>query len=146
MIQQSLVIDGLQKVAFKEAKIIPGDSDNAFYLDVTYTFENLYGIFELHIPKISMKDFFKPDSLPNIVHDEEPFELFNERLLTMPKPSPNFIFCQHNGGSLVLKESKIGNLTRDPGYEVITIKEKEREMTLEEIEKKLGHKVKIVAK
>lgn len=146
MIHQSLVIDQLQKVAFKEAKIIPGDSNAAFYLDVTYTFENLYGIYELHIPKINLKDFFKPDSLPNIVHDEEPFELFDERLLRMPKPSPDFIFCSHNGGSLILEEIEIGALKKNKSFEIKMIEEKEKEMTLEEIEKKLGHKVKIIAK
>lgn len=145
MIQPSLVVDNIQKVSFKEAKIVPGDSNSAFYLNVTYRVENLHGVFELYMPKISLKDFFKPDVLPHIVHDEEPFELWNERNSLVPRVSPNFIFDQNNNGALILEEDKILDLGRK-GFEVKMIKKKEWEMTLEEIEKKLGHKIKIISK
>lgn len=135
----------LQNVKFKEAKIVEGDSKCPFYLDVTYTFENLYGIYELHIPKIRMDSFFHPNRLPDIVHDGyDPTNLLgcccNK---TMLRSTPNPDFIQGDGDCLLAE--RLGTSDNKSFY-LTTIKEKEREMTLEEVEKALGHKIKIVAK
>lgn len=147
--EKSLMVAGLQNAKFKEAKVVEGDSTCPFYLDVTYTFENLYGIYELHIPKIRMGSFFQKNQLPNIVHNYnefDPAELFGcccNRRMTGVTSNQNFI--QGHGDYLIIEH--LGTGTKDDKvFYIKTIKEKDREMTLEEIEKELGHKIKIVAK
>lgn len=148
MIEKSLIVMGLRNVKFKEAKIVEGDSTCPFYLDVTYTFENLYGVYELRIPKIRMGSFFQRNQLPDIVHNYNRFvpdELLgcccNTRMTAGVTSNQNFI--QGHGDCLMIERLEVKD---DKPFYITTIKEKEREMTLEEIEKELGHKIKIVAK
>lgn len=145
MMEKSLIITDLQNVKFKEAKIVEGDSKCPFYLDVTYIFENLYGIHELHIPKIRMDSFFHPNRLPDIVHNRyDPTNLLecccNETMFCL---TPNPVFIQGEGNCLLAEQF---GTKENKSFYLTTIKEKEREMTLEEVEKTLGHKIKIVAK
>lgn len=97
---------------------------NGYFLDMTYTIETPEEIRELHIPKVMLT-----------------FSENKVRIVTDYSYLGSGI-CHVDlgfGGCHVLKD-------RDGcWYTVETIKEKTREMTLEEIEKKLGHKVKIVS-
>ena len=96
-----------------------------YCLDVTYRIETLNSIEECRIPCMHL-----PISLHRFgIKLEEDWGLGDTH-------TANIGF-----GEMTLMPDKDGN-----EYYVKTIKEKTKEMTLEEIEKKLGHKVKIVNK
>lgn len=132
MVENCIKVDELQRVDFKDVKVLPGDQISSFYLDVTYEFENPYGIFELHIPRIRMDKYFRPHTLPNIKRetDEAALDSINGPYIDSVSLMNFGLFLKCDGCI---------------DFEIKTIKEKVPEMTLEDIEKELGYKVKIVS-
>ena len=113
------------KVELKNVKLIK--NSYGYCLDVTYHIEDDAEIRELHIPYLQL-----PLSLDRIKIRNEQSKYYN-------------LYTAECG----LSEVKMfGTVAADMGecFTIKTIKEKTKEMTLEEIEKKLGHKVKIVNK
>ena len=95
------------------------------YLDATYQIETPEEIKECHIPRICL-----PISIDG-------FKLKSEfDYVLRPKHTVDIGF-----GDMNLKPDKAGNT-----YYLKVLETKTKEMTLDEIEKKLGHKVKIVNK
>lgn len=113
--------------------------DGNYYLDITYELENDSRVEELHIPRAKIP--FCGDAFPEIKSEDkfgDPFEYLG-RHISVPvieKVTLNTGSCN----DLALKRDKDGYR-----YTIKTIKEKTQEMTLAEIEKKLGHKIKIIS-
>lgn len=101
-----------------------------YYLDVIYEAENEKGVYELHIPHIEIP--LQIDRIPTIHVENNGFmsdtcciEWLDSRMHT-----------------------RMDNTKHDVKgfYSLKTLKEKRQEMTLEEVEKKLGYKIKLVTK
>lgn len=111
-----------RKITVKDAKL--RKDMNGYSLDLKYTIETPSEISELHIPRLML-----PISNRDIVINTDEY---------------------YYGGRLCTADIGFGPcrlLESDGRYcTVKVIEEKTKEMTLEEIEKKLGHKVKIVNK
>lgn len=114
--------DKKSKIAIKDAKL--RKDMYGYSLDMTYTVETPEEISELHIPRVML-----PISDSDVV------------VKTAHEYYGSFLYIADIGfGPCPVLEDSDGHY-----YTVKTIKEKTKEMTLEEIEKKLGHKVKIVS-
>lgn len=124
---QTLIIDCTDNanVELKDVKLIK--NCYGYCLDVTYHIEDAAKIRELHIPYLQL-----PLSLDRVkIRNEQ--GMYHNRYIA----------------ECGLSEVKMfGTVAANIGecFTIKTIKEKTKEMTLEEIEKKLGHKVKIVNK
>lgn len=131
LLNSALIFKNPERATFKDVKLIEGDSESPFYLDVTYEIENLDAIFELHMPRISVKNFLEHYRVPRIscelsdcfFHDGNKIKYFIEE--------------DYGLDPILILENE---------YELKLIKNKVQEMTLSEIEKKLGHPVKIISK
>lgn len=109
----------------KDAKLY-NENDN-YYLDITYIVEDNYSVIETRCPKVRLPiEFGSIES--RIVASLMPIRDEYEHLLCI------------DGGYLKLEEKN------GVCFYTKTIKEKPQKMTVEEIEKKLGYKVEIVAK
>lgn len=122
---QEIIIGGTDKakVELKNVKLIK--NCYGYCLDVTYHIEDDAKIQELHIPYLQLPI---NSSKITIRNDWDPY--YNRYT-----------------ADVGLREVKMfGTVSENAGecFTIKTIKEKTKEMTLEEIEKKLGHKVKIV--
>lgn len=100
------------------------DKDNELYLSLIYKAENDLGVFEITIPKILLK--IKTNFLPELKTT-----LFNTHLDNVAVVSSNM-------------EYLLGKDKDDSIYIVKKVKDKIHEMTISEIENKLGYKIKIV--
>lgn len=111
------------------AKIFKDTNETFYYLDLTYITETEHDIQEVHIPKIKLPlEYAHIDTEPALfnnsaflVFPSERFEILPTDLEMDDKRNIDKCFCI-----------------------VRTIKRKAVEMTLNEIEKKLGYKIKIV--
>lgn len=105
--------------------------NGAYYLSLEYLLEDENKVEKLTIPraKIPIDDGF----YPVLVHSTPTFSTY----FGGGRVSLN---SGYEGHRFELKADPNGNL-----FKFETIKEKEHEMTIEEIEKKLGYKVKIVS-
>lgn len=118
----------MAKVNVKKAKLYT--ENDKWYIDVTYWHEDDYYVKEVRIPKMHI-----------------PLEAFTgniEHYLTSSaygEPTQ----CEFYAELGRLSMACIGE-TFKPAYIEKTIEEKTQEMTLDEIEKKLGYKIKIVNK
>lgn len=117
--------------------IIPFKEDGRWYLNLIYKYENENGKHTVVIPKASIP--FNQQCLPVI----KSFPSYNECLSECP-----YIDC---GDSMMLYKSTcdlaIERGVKEPAYYFNIITEyATKEMTLDEIEKELGYKVKIVNK
>ena len=115
--------------------IIPFKEDGRWYLNLIYKYENENGKHTVVIPKASLP--FNQQCLPVIRLSPS----YNEYLLERP-----YIDC---GDSIMLYKSTcdlaIERGVKEPAYYFDIITEyATKEMTLDEIEEKLGYKVKIV--
>ena len=115
--------------------IIPFKEDGRWYLNLIYKYENENGKHTVVIPKASLP--FNQQCLPVIRLSPS----YNEYLLERP-----YIDC---GDSIMLYKSTcdlaIEQGVKEPAYYFDIITEyATKEMTLDEIEEKLGYKVKIV--
>lgn len=104
----------------KDAKII--NENGRLYVDLTVISDDEHSIREINIPRIALPIF--NTSHIGLVHDSY------ERCYTI----------DFGMGELPVMENKDG-----VSYTVKIIKEKRKEMTISEIEKKLGYKIKIVS-
>ena len=100
--------------------------DCGYYLDATWTEENDRAIVEMRVPKIRLR----LRNAPSIEH-----EIYFDKDLYMPTT------IEFGLGPLVIEKDE-----DDVCYTVNVIKEKIHEMTMDELEKKLGYKIKIVNK
>lgn len=109
------------------------EEDGLLYLSLTYEFENIEGNnegkYNLYIPKIALD--IKTNDLP-IINNYSYHSINNERYIY------DFQAGKHN---YILKpeDSK-------EEFHTFKIETKEKNMTVEEIEKELGYKVQIVGK
>ena len=115
--------------------IIPFKEDGRWYLKLIYKYENENGKHTVVIPKASIP--FNQQCLPII----RSFPSYNECLVEYP-----YIEC---GDSMILHKSTcdlaIERGVKEPAYYFNIITEyATKEMTLDEIEKELGYRVKIV--
>ena len=112
-----------QKVTLKNVKLHKDDTWG-YYLDVTYIIETLEDIREVNFPKLRLP--IKSDSI-----------IINRKIDDMYYIHSN-VFADIGFGEQQL-------LTKDGSYYTVKLlKTKTKEMTLSEIEKQLGHTVKIV--
>jgi hypothetical protein len=111
------------------------EENNQFYLDATYIKERNGIISEIHIPRIKT-GFVRSDIL------SFDFKTYDSGDCGMFGTCTHGIDIDVGCGPLHLSETK-----GPDGYSIFyTEKYLEREMTVEEIEKQLGHRVKIVEK
>jgi hypothetical protein len=123
MVQQRIANNGKdRKITIKNVKL--RKDMYGYSLDMTYTVETPEEISELHIPRVML-----PISNKDIVINCE-FDYYGGSLYTADVGFGECRVLESDGEYFTLK----------------TIETKTKEMTLEEIEKKLGHKVKIVNK
>lgn len=115
-----------RKVYLSKIGLVSGTDGSGFALDVTYIIETPERVEELHIPRVALPIH------EDVVHifEETDYELGLHRT------------WKANIGFGAMNVDRVNGVA----YTIKTIKEKTKEMTLEEIEKKLGHKVKIISK
>lgn len=117
--------------------IIPFNKDNRWYLKLIYKYENDYGKHTVIIPKAALP--FNQKDLPS-VHRPLYDNIFSYE--------PPIMDCRD---SMILYKKKcdlaIKRGVKDPYYyfDIIT-EHNTKEMTLDDIEKELGYKVKIINK
>lgn len=109
-----------------KVKLVDVKLNNDIYgysLALTYNIESAESISEFHIPRVSLP--------------------FTERGITIERGgySPDMVRADLGFGMMPLRAGKDGHY-----FTSKVLKTKTQEMTLEEIEKKLGHKVKLVSK
>ena len=123
------------KLTLKSVELV--EENNQFYLDGTWTKENDGIVSEIHIPRIEIP-FMRMDVNDNdAIH---PYGGFS--VSTCCYDGYNQEVCVNFGkGDLPLKKTGAGHNGEDVFYVEQYL---EREMTVEEIEKALGHPVKIV--
>lgn len=116
-------------VSVKDVKLVRNDNDYA--LDITYIADAPDRVEELHIPRVVLPINPERVRISETIDDH----------FCGPYCPPAHIFRADLGfGSMPIE------LHDGAAFTIKTIKEKTKEMTLEEIEKKLGHKVKIISK
>lgn len=105
---------------------------DVYYLHLKYYYENDRGRYILHIPRVCLD--ILTNKLPNIIH-EHPL-----------KPMVTMNGCQYimDEAGVEMVDLDGNNITPKGACIVQTIEEYSREVTMDEIEKKFGHKVKIV--
>ena len=113
------------KVTLKKVKLVK-DGGYGYALDITWTVETPERVQELHIPRVWLP--IKSEAICISYNHDYLYGGTRRRIDIGFGPLP------------------VGFDNAEPEYTLTTIKEKTQEMTLEEIEKKLGHKVKIVTK
>lgn len=126
----SFTTSGDRKIELKGLKL---DKDiGGYFLSATYLIEDLDSIRELYVPNIRLPIWVK-DTVINLRAEPMGY-FFAESTIDM------------GFGELPLGKIKDTSCRKPVFFKETVIKEKTKEMTLEEIEKKLGHKVKIVNK
>ena len=115
------------------------EDDGQYYLSVEYLIEDENRIEKVTIPRVEVP--FNSKTFPEFkeTYDEECWEIstFGQRIACPPRT----YWTIKTGYGNTAKISRLNGIS----YTVEIIKEKEHEMTIEEIEKKLGYKVKIVS-
>ena len=109
----------------KDIKLV--NDMNSYYLDVTYEYENEYGVYELNIPRIH---------LPISTHILPSCGINMSGCYGPNNMNVNLGFGELN----LFKDLKTG-IT----HKITEIKKKPRKMTLAEVEAALGHKVELVS-
>lgn len=126
-----------KNVFLKERKVF--EEDNHLYLKLVYEYEDERGVHELIIPKIDLE--IRTDCLPTISHDyyAGPMDILNYYI---NRGSDTFILLRDD---VVVRKNGVRLACENAAYVINTLKEKPKEMTIAEIEKKLGYKVKLVS-
>lgn len=120
----------------KDAKLFK--ENGKYYLSLTYTGEDMGGVYELIIPKMNIHDCLYNSPL------------FEHKIISMSDVGTAlFDDCRFN----LCKKDVCYNgidgkehIAEDVFYLVNTVEKKTHKMTLSEIEEKLGYKVEIVSK
>ncbi len=127
----------IKNVILKEYKVF--EKDNHLYLKLVYGYENDHGIYEIIIPKLDLE--IRTDYIPDIFHDS-----------CMGAMDIPYCYIQRNSARFDLLQDDIivvknGETIKceKAAYMHNTLKEKSTEMTIADIEKKLGYKVKLVS-
>ena len=119
------MVGNYERAELKDIKLVK--KHNTYVLDVTYEYENKYGVYELNIPCVHLP--LMTNRLPAYTFD---MGLYNDQQLEIDL----------GFGELdVLKEYKTGMT-----HTIKEIKKKTQKMTVAEIEAALGYKVEIVSK
>ena len=121
----------------KLSNIIPFVENDRWYLKLVYKYEDEKGKHTVVIPKVSLP--FDQDYVPNIVSVQSYYGVICER------PHIELVreMAVYSGTCGIASEHGL----KDPSYYFDVITEPAyKEMTLDEIEKKLGYKVKIIDK
>lgn len=105
--------------------------DDNYYLRMDFEYENDSGYYKGHVDKIKFNFLLKG------IEFTEEYGVGKSGKVEFIKPSG----CCHNTISFDIAPDEKNNL-----FTIELIKEKVHEMTIEEIEKRLGHKVKIISK
>lgn len=124
-----------KNVVLKECKGF--EEDNHLYLKLVYEYEDEHGVCELIIPKLDLE--IRTDYLPNILHD-----------VTTNSHDKYFVDWENHIFSLSTPDVTVNKNDKPSTYQnvfyvVSPVKENIHEMTLAEIEKKLGYKIKLVS-
>ena len=121
----------------KELKLYK--EDNQYYFGATYTNETDDKIYEVHVPKIQ---------IPSALYS--PTLTIKDQAITTLTPTRTAYIDLDNQWMLpvetVTKTKHCFETISPTFFSIKLIEEKTKEMTIEEIEKKLGHKIKIVNK
>ena len=125
-----IILDNLRKKCFlKDAQIYIQDGSR--YLKLVYEYEDGYGIHELTIPQVEFP-FGNCLNLTYICENNPALQRLSIRLCTVGDLTNVYLYDTKSDDGLVYYTDKI-------------IKRKPKKMTLEEIERELGYKVKIVS-
>lgn len=127
---EKIVAGDVKDASIKLTNVILRKEYNSdeYTLDLTYTLDSPTMVQELHIPKVVIP--------------------LNTNLIKINRYD-DFQCChitQDYFVDLGFGEMRLSPDVNGAAFTIKTVKEKTKEMTLEEIEKKLGHKVKIVSK
>lgn len=106
------------------------EEDGKYYLRLDFDYENSFGIFKGHVEKINFDLRLK-----EVKQDITPYS--SKATVTLYKPLGTY----GEEVSFDVSKTPIGEL-----FNITLVKEKVQEVTMEEIEKKFGHKIKIVSK
>lgn len=119
----------MEEIKVKKAKLY--EEDGCYYIDVTYIYENDRVIKEVHFPKVPMP-------ITEWTGD------VNKEIIRRPYSDICFGSTKYSIklGELLMPLEPINGIA----YSEKVIEEKTQEMTIEEIEKRLGYKIKVVAK
>lgn len=113
--------------------------NDRLFLKLIYEYEDDHGVYELIIPKIDLNIF--TNFLPAIEPDfwTGPMDLKNYRIKL------GFNFFDLLRSDVEVKKNGDTIICENAFYVTNTLKEKHKEMTIADIEKKLGYKVKLVS-
>lgn len=126
-----------KNVVLKERKVF--EEDNRLYLKLVYEYEDEHGVYELIIPKLDLE--IRTDCLP----------IINRYFYGGPM---NILDCYINRDSdtfnllrddVAVKKNGVTLKFEKAAFVTNTLKEKPHEMTIADIEKKLGYKVKLIS-
>lgn len=120
------MVGNYDRAELKDIKLV--EDGKSYFLDVTYEYENKYGVYELNIPKVHLP--IMTDQLP-----------FYKRSCYSIVFDPEVTVDLGFGELDVLKDHKSGVT-----HKITEIKKKTQKMTVAEIEAALGYKVEIVSK
>lgn len=127
-----------KNVILKEHKVF--EEDNCLYLKLVYEYEDDHGVYELIIPKIDLE--IRTDLLPAIVNDKS---CTGSTTLTFYKIRLGSNIFDLLRGDVEFKKNGKTLTCEKAAYAVNILKEKPQEMTIADIEKKLGYKVKLIS-
>lgn len=114
----------------KNVKLNYDKQNKMYYLSLTYVYEDERGIYAIEIPRVNL---FSQKS--HLVIDCNEYGYYEEAKMHL-----GFL------DGLNVNKSTVPGISEKVYYVVRTLKEKRHEMTLDEIEKKLGYKITIVNK
>lgn len=129
---------GIKNVKLLDKEVI--EENGQLYLSLKYLYEAMDGIHELHIPRVALNILTK--EIPDYRRENNMFYGTDESYICVPGHNYDL-----NPATLdvINKFGEIVTIQKAKYVEVL-VKENQVEMTIEEIEKKLGHKIKIVSK
>lgn len=124
----------MKKHEYKSVELY--EEKGQYYLKLVFTTEDDREIAEVTVPRVKLP--LSTDVFPsiNIRHDYD--------ICGYPLPPDATIKCGR-GSDLRLEKGKVDDVVDGVYYVAKILEEKTRELTLAEIEKKLGYKVKIVS-
>ena len=125
----------IQKYSTPDVKITNQEfelykEDGKYYLRVDFDFENEYGVYKGHIDKVKFDFLFKG------IESETCSWTKSAKANFLAPSEYSCVDCLFD----IMRDSK------DNFFTIELVKEKIHEMTVEEVEKKLGYKIKIVSK
>lgn len=120
------MVGNYDRAVLKDIKLVK--KHNTYVLDVTYEYENKYGVYELNIPCVYLP--IMTDRLPTYKHS-------CYSVVFDPEVTIDLGFGELD----VLKDHKSGMT-----HKITEVEKKTHKMTVAEIEAALGYKVEIVSK